>query len=108
MSNEFWGWGREDDDLYKRLEKYKLSLHRIKDVGNENFPFFIHDHPHSEKRDLTNILHNSYTLQSGNFGNGLTTLKYELLKIEENTTQGWEYKIINVKLICTTKYKIYC
>lgn len=26
MSNRFWGWGREDDEFYRRLRKAELQV----------------------------------------------------------------------------------
>lgn len=26
MSNRFWGWGREDDEFYRRLKKAQLQV----------------------------------------------------------------------------------
>ena len=44
MSNNFWGWGREDDELFLRIRDVGLDLHRPKGVttGYETFKH-VHD-----------------------------------------------------------------
>jgi xylosylprotein 4-beta-galactosyltransferase len=44
MSNTFWGWGREDDELFLRIRDVGLELHRPPGVttGYETFKH-VHD-----------------------------------------------------------------
>ncbi|KAF0992479.1 hypothetical protein HZS_1828 [Henneguya salminicola] len=95
MSNDYWGWGREDDDLYKRMKIHKLQLERIESVPDPDYPWFIHDHSHSEKRDTTNLLHNTYLLKRQDLKSGITSLKYKLINIRNSKADGYKYKIIN-------------
>lgn len=36
LSNKFWGWGREDDELYLRMKEAKMS---VSDLHFLNLPF---------------------------------------------------------------------
>ena len=44
MSNNFWGWGREDDEFFLRMRDQNLQLHRPKGVttGYDTFKH-VHD-----------------------------------------------------------------
>uniref|UniRef100_W5N2U6 Xylosylprotein beta 1,4-galactosyltransferase, polypeptide 7 (galactosyltransferase I) n=1 Tax=Lepisosteus oculatus TaxID=7918 RepID=W5N2U6_LEPOC len=55
MSNRFWGWGREDDEFYRRLKMAGLQLFRPSGIttGYETFRH-IHD-PAWRKRDQKRV-----------------------------------------------------
>ena len=37
FSNQYWGWGGEDDDMYKRIDKNKLKIQRDRaDISRYN------------------------------------------------------------------------
>lgn len=47
MSNLFWGWGREDDELYVRFRKHDLKLHRPTGLTS-GYDTFRHIHDRQE------------------------------------------------------------
>merc|ERR1712034_228006 len=81
FSNLFWGWGGEDDDLYKRITKQGFSLTRpsIK-VGR--YTMIKLEHFRSSKADPNrmNLLRSSKTRMSTD---GLNSLKYHLKEVVE-------------------------
>merc|ERR1712072_435839 len=81
MSNLFWGWGGEDDDLYKRIVKkgYKLTRPSIK-VGRYTMIKVKHHRSHGANPNRMNLLRDS---QSRMVKDGLNGLKYRLEKIVE-------------------------
>jgi len=84
LSNEYWGWGGEDDDFYYRIKKddrisifrpgkkiarYKMIPHK-RDKGNE---------VSSDKDDLVKKIKNSGDA-SGLMEDGLSNLEYEVIE----------------------------
>lgn len=45
MSNMFWGWGREDDDMQHRVEKAKLTVSKPINYDNARYKMIPHQHP---------------------------------------------------------------
>lgn len=58
LSNTFWGWGREDDELYLRMRDAKLSIYRHSSKHiTTGYDTFKHDHdPKKKKKRLRKIL----------------------------------------------------
>ncbi|XP_074505670.1 beta-1,4-galactosyltransferase 7 isoform X2 [Sebastes fasciatus] len=55
MSNRFWGWGREDDEFYRRLRKAELQLFRPSGI-NTGYKTFLHIHDSAwRKRDQKRV-----------------------------------------------------
>ena len=81
-SNEYWGWGGEDDDMLLRVEKIGLRLQR---PDKSKFISLAHEHalnlPDAKKTHKNNCtyLNSAYDYSK----DGLNTLKYEELSTEE-------------------------
>jgi hypothetical protein len=91
--NDYWGWGHEDKDFMNRIEFYGYNITRIFGVTNtliknQYFDVFLDDHIREDcnKHDET---YNDWNLKNKNdkenyiLNNGLTTLKYNLIKEEQ-------------------------
>jgi hypothetical protein len=91
--NNYWGWGHEDKDFMNRIEFYGYDIVRIftltnTSVKNQFFDVFHDDHirEDSGKHDETYIswnLKNMDEKQKYILSNGLSTLKYDIIKEEQ-------------------------
>lgn len=81
MSNLFWGWGGEDDDLYKRISSVGLKLTRPSMLLGR-YTMIRRAHFQSSKADPNrmNLLRNSDDRMTVD---GLNTLKYDLKEVVE-------------------------
>ncbi|KII62866.1 hypothetical protein RF11_12227 [Thelohanellus kitauei] len=114
MSNDYWGWGREDDDLKKRFQREHIPIRREIDFSDSKPPYFIHDHPIGDHRDFSNLAHNTEVfnffiliLKSKRFNTGLSTLKYKLVRVNIQTINNVAYTYIKVELNCQNANKKY-
>jgi predicted glycosyltransferase involved in capsule biosynthesis len=78
FSNEYWGWGGEDDDLLNRIRSVGFDIYR----KDGKFKSLYHEPNGPEHENYSNNLSRcrgiyNYQLE------GLNTLKYELNSIEE-------------------------
>ena len=56
MSNQYWGWGLEDDELYLRLREAQLSLFRPVNLTTNASNTFEHVHDRRlRQRDMLRI-----------------------------------------------------
>lgn len=79
-SNDYWGWGSEDDDLLRRIRKMGLTPER-REIGI--FESLEHEYATADKTILTAANNNYERLvtEPDLTTDGLTTLQYELLNI---------------------------
>lgn len=82
--NDMWGWGGDDDEMFKRLELHKINFRRKKFDAYDIFEE-IYNHrdveDHQERKDLIKNLKNPQDV----FYSGLSNLNYSIN----------EFKIIN-------------
>ncbi|CAL8262529.1 unnamed protein product [Lota lota] len=108
MSNRFWGWGREDDEFYRRLRKAGLQLFRPSGIttGYKTFRH-IHD-PAWRKRDQKRIASQKQEQFKVDPEGGLTNLLYQVESRQEVTISGAPCTIVNTKLDCDQNLTPWC
>uniref|UniRef100_A0A8C9FG25 Beta-1,4-galactosyltransferase n=1 Tax=Pavo cristatus TaxID=9049 RepID=A0A8C9FG25_PAVCR len=82
FSNNYWGWGGEDDDLRIRVEMQKMRVMRPSaDVARYTMIFHNRDHGNEENRERMKLLRQvSRTWKT----DGLNSCSYRLLSVEHN------------------------
>lgn len=82
FSNNYWGWGGEDDDLRIRVEMQKMKVVRPPaDVARYTMIFHNRDHGNEENRERMKLLRQvSRTWKT----DGLNSCSYKLLSVEHN------------------------
>ncbi|XP_020786933.2 beta-1,4-galactosyltransferase 7 [Boleophthalmus pectinirostris] len=108
MSNRFWGWGREDDEFYRRLKKADLQLYRPTGIttGYKTFQH-IHD-PAWRKRDQKRVATQKQEQFKVDPDGGLSNLMYSVESQQEMTINGAPCTIINTKLECDQEKTPWC
>ncbi|KAM9247976.1 beta-1,4-galactosyltransferase 4 isoform 2-T3 [Leptosomus discolor] len=82
FSNNYWGWGGEDDDLRIRVEMQKMKVVRPSaDVARYTMIFHKRDHGNEENGERMKLLRQvSRTWKT----DGLNSCSYKLLSVEHN------------------------
>ncbi|XP_036826424.1 beta-1,4-galactosyltransferase 7 isoform X2 [Oncorhynchus mykiss] len=108
MSNRFWGWGREDDEFYRRLRTAGLQLFRPSGIktGYKTFRH-IHD-PAWRKRDQKRMAAQKQEQFKVDPEGGLTNLQYKVESRQELTISGAPVTVLNTKLECDTDKTPWC
>lgn len=108
MSNNFWGWGREDDELFLRIRDVGLELHRPKGVttGYETFKH-VHDKV-KRPRDYKRIGDQKKQQFKRDLKGGFHTLKHKVARIDELNINSTPVKILHVELECNKEETPWC
>ncbi|XP_061832811.1 beta-1,4-galactosyltransferase 7 isoform X1 [Nerophis lumbriciformis] len=108
MSNRFWGWGREDDEFYRRLKKADLQLFRPSGITT-GFETFLHLHdPGWRKRDQKRVASQKQEQFKVDPEGGLGNLRYQVESRQQLTIGGAPCTVINVKLECDLEQTPWC
>ncbi|XP_007647949.1 beta-1,4-galactosyltransferase 4 isoform X2 [Cricetulus griseus] len=82
FSNNYWGWGGEDDDLRLRVELHKMKISRPNpDVGKYTMIFHTRDKGNEVNVDRMKLLHQMSRVWKTD---GLSSCSYRLLSVEHN------------------------
>lgn len=108
LSNNFWGWGREDDELYMRMEEAKLKISRPTGIktGYQTF-YHIHD-PARRKRDRKRYGNQKMESFKRDRVTGLDTLRYEIRSTQELNIDGASCTVLHVELHCDVEVTPWC
>ncbi|KAM5281840.1 beta-1,4-galactosyltransferase 4 [Ctenodactylus gundi] len=82
FSNNYWGWGGEDDDLRLRVELHRMKIYRPKpEVGKYTMIFHTRDRGNEVNGERMKLLHQVSRVWRTD---GLSTCSYKLLSVEYN------------------------
>jgi predicted glycosyltransferase involved in capsule biosynthesis len=73
FSNEMWGWGYEDDDLFSRVNKFEIT------IDNRDGYFYTFDHERDEADHYGNYEKSLSCKKDDYYKDGLLTLNYEII-----------------------------
>ncbi|CAJ0578874.1 unnamed protein product, partial [Mesorhabditis spiculigera] len=110
MSNKYWGWGMEDDELYLRLSERKdLVLTRTKGLSTNSTNSFRHIHPKSRKRDYEVASPNQRAMKRQRDRlSGLHNVYHAIRSRALVQFEGADVHLIAVALKCNMKWTPYC
>ncbi|XP_019726937.1 beta-1,4-galactosyltransferase 7 isoform X2 [Hippocampus comes] len=108
MSNRFWGWGREDDEFYRRLRKAGLQLFRPSGITT-GYKTFLHVHdPAWRKRDQKRVAAQKQEQFKVDPEGGLSNLRFHVESRQELTVGGAPCTVINTRLDCDQDQTPWC
>lgn len=108
MSNNFWGWGREDDELFLRMRDQGLELHRPKGVTT-GYDTFKHVHDKAKRpRDYKRIGEQKKEQFKRDPVGGYHTLIHRVSRIDKLTVANAPVTVLNVELHCDKEATPWC
>ncbi|CAG2122934.1 unnamed protein product, partial [Medioppia subpectinata] len=78
MSNNYWGWGLEDDEFYVRLKEANLVVSRPEDITTGINDTFSHIHNPSRKRDTVRLFNQKEITRKRDRKTGLNSVQFRL------------------------------
>ncbi|XP_029816042.1 beta-1,4-galactosyltransferase 7 [Manacus vitellinus] len=108
MSNRFWGWGREDDEFYRRIKRAGLQVRRPSGIttGYETFQH-LHD-PAWRKRDQKRIAAQKQEQFKVDREGGLNNVRYRIESRTDLSVAGAPCTVLNILLDCDTNETPWC
>jgi hypothetical protein len=101
FSNEYWGWGQEDDDLYLRLVR-RFGRWRIRRLNRRRGRYRALWHPRLDHLSDSQMFARGRARLEGmlagttdSFSDGINTVRYEMLREEQH--QGHERWLVDLK-----------
>ncbi|NXA46324.1 B4GT7 galactosyltransferase, partial [Nothocercus julius] len=108
MSNRFWGWGREDDEFYRRIKGAGLQVRRPTGIktGYETFQH-LHD-PAWRKRDQKRIAAQKQEQFKVDREGGLNNVRYRIESRTALSVAGAPCTVLNILLDCDASETPWC
>lgn len=109
MSNKYWGWGLEDDELFVRMRQANLAIERPKRIGSGKSNTFKHVHNSRERRRDNAKCYNQRNLtRRRDRQTGLSNVDYSVSSRHTLSIDGTEVIFLNVNLVCDTQLTPWC
>jgi xylosylprotein 4-beta-galactosyltransferase len=109
MSTRYWGWGKEDDEFYLRLQEANLTVQRpnVSAFGAREHAFWHNHDANRRVRDRRRFLkQKKESLQRDT--TGLSNIQYRVVSIEEIHIETYPCTIVDVMLFCDKSDTHWC
>ncbi|XP_037068271.1 beta-1,4-galactosyltransferase 7-like isoform X2 [Pollicipes pollicipes] len=101
MSNNYWGWGLEDDEFYTRVRAAGLEIARPTNLTTTVKDTFRHIHDRRvRKRDMEKCFNQAAVTHKRDRITGADSVDYKILKANQLTIDGADVEVLNVRLQC--------
>lgn len=109
MSNNYWGWGLEDDEFYVRLKDAGLKISRPANIttGPEDTFKHIHDKAY-RRRDMRKCYNQREVTRRRDRVTGLHDVAYKLWSTHNVTIDSLHINVLNVELLCNKTLTPWC
>lgn len=108
LSNLFWGWGREDDELYVRMQEAQMKVHYPQGIRT-GYNTFKHNHDKEKRpRDQKRYKNQGSLSRKRDRQTGLSTIKFKVVSNIEMTISKAPLNFVSVELVCDYDLTPYC
>ncbi|XP_045455387.1 beta-1,4-galactosyltransferase 7 [Melitaea cinxia] len=109
MSNNYWGWGLEDDEFYVRLKEAGLKVFRPENIttGPDNTFKHIHDKTY-RKRDTRKCFNQRDVTRHRDRVTGVHDVAYKIHSTHNVSIDSLPITVLNVELICNKNVTPWC
>lgn len=107
LSTLFWGWGREDDELYMRLQEANMTINQPVGITT-GYKTFKHNHGRKRKRDYPTSRKQFKSSFNRDRETGLNTMDHKIISRHEMTIEGNSVSMVAVELNCKDKITPWC
>lgn len=109
MSNNYWGWGLEDDEFFVRLRDANLNVSRPINISTGMNDTFKHNHDKNHrKRDTVKCYNQKEVTRKRDRKTGLHNVNFVIESVNNITIDGAPVTIVNIQLICDRKTTPWC
>ncbi|TDG49977.1 hypothetical protein AWZ03_003487 [Drosophila navojoa] len=109
MSNQYWGWGLEDDEFFVRIRDAGLQVTRPQNIKTGVNDTFRHIHNrHHRKRDTQKCFNQKEMTRKRDHNTGLNNVNYKILKVHDMSIDGINITVLNILLDCDVNKTPWC
>uniref|UniRef100_A0A8C4WXU1 Beta-1,4-galactosyltransferase n=3 Tax=Eptatretus burgeri TaxID=7764 RepID=A0A8C4WXU1_EPTBU len=107
LSNRYWGWGREDDEFYRRIQEAGLKVFRPDGITT-GYETFHHIHDPSRHRDQKRIGEQRRVQFIRDRETGVSTVRFRLLTTTKLHVHSAPCTVFSVQLYCNRSQTPWC
>ncbi|KAK7584347.1 hypothetical protein V9T40_005310 [Parthenolecanium corni] len=108
LSNRYWGWGMEDDELYLRLKEGKIKVLRPGKLSTDITNSFRHIHGPKRKRDMVRCFNQARVNMKRDRLTGLNNVNYGVTSVNSLVIDNCNVSLVNVELYCDRQVTPWC